>query len=59
YDYEVQLVLDRHTVPAARLDSSSPLGVRLGWNSWLVERTPDEDPGDAVFQGEEVHTLVM
>jgi type VI secretion system protein ImpH len=57
FDYEVQVVLDRHTVPAARLDSSSPLGVRLGWNSWMVNVTPADDLGDAVFEGEELHSL--
>ncbi len=57
YDYEVQVLLDRHTVPAARLDSTCPLGVRLGWNSWIVNETPTHHPGDAVFDGEEIHHL--
>ncbi len=57
FDYEVQVQLDRHTVPPARLDSASPLGLRLGWNSWIVDGTPDHDLGDAVFDGEEVHHL--
>lgn len=57
FDFEVQLLLDRHTVPAAKLDSSSSFGLRLGWNSWIVQETPLHDLGDAVFQGEEVHVL--
>jgi type VI secretion system protein ImpH len=57
FDFEVQVLLDRHTVPAPQLDSGSAFGVRLGWNSWLVDKTPAEDLGDAVFQGEEVVVL--
>ena len=57
FDFDVQLVLDRRTVPAAQLDSTSPLGIRLGWNSWLVQKTPECDPDDAVFEGEELHCL--
>ncbi len=58
FDFEVQLVLDRQSVPVAKLDASPSVGFRLGWNSWLVSKPPDQHLDDAVFQGEEVTHLV-
>src|SRR4029079_13612445 len=50
FDFDIQLVLDRHTVPPSKLDEKSPVGLRLGWNTWMVNATPEQDLDDAVFE---------
>jgi type VI secretion system protein ImpH len=47
HDWDVQLVLRREEVPAARLDGAT----RLGWTSWLTTRARRHDAGDLVLVG--------
>jgi type VI secretion system protein ImpH len=51
FDFDVQLILRRHEVPRARLAAHGEVGARLGWNTWLCNRPPTEDSGDAVIAG--------
>ncbi len=44
--FDVQLVLEGMEVPPCRLGAAAP---RLGWDTWLADRTPLQDAGDAVF----------
>jgi type VI secretion system protein ImpH len=55
-DFDVQLVLRADAVPRCRLRGPAP-GSRLGWNTWLINRQPAADAGDAVFSGEPVVRL--
>jgi type VI secretion system protein ImpH len=54
WDFDIQVVLARHSVPPSRLDSSSPIGLRLGWNTWIVQEIPAADLDDAQFPGQYV-----
>ncbi len=51
FDFDVQLVLRAEDVPACRLTDDDATGPRLGWNCWLLCRTPDAPAEDAVFEG--------
>jgi type VI secretion system protein ImpH len=57
-DFDVQLVLAAADVPPLQLapEGAGP-GPRLGWNTWLVSRTPERDADDAAFEGEEIFWL--
>lgn len=44
--FDVQLVLKGVEVPPCRLDEMPP---RLGWETWLADRPPARDAGDAIF----------
>jgi type VI secretion system protein ImpH len=58
FDFDVQLVLDRRTVPASQLDGSSPVGLRLGWNTWIINTLPPHDLDDAVFEDQMVTRIL-
>ncbi|HEY3968276.1 MAG TPA: type VI secretion system baseplate subunit TssG [Planctomycetaceae bacterium] len=52
FDFDVQVVLKKEEVPQSQLGAAdSP--TRLGWNSWLCSRPPDQDAPDAVFASSE------
>lgn len=51
FRFDVQLVIFRDEVPACRLGGSDD-GSRLGWNTWLQSRPPEQDADDAVFEGD-------
>lgn len=53
-DFDVQLVLAARSVPAIQLAEGGGLGPRLGWNTWVISRTPERDVDDPVFEGETV-----
>lgn len=55
-DFDVQLVLAAGEVPATRVGGDG-FGSRLGWNTWLVSRTPPSDVDDAVFESAESISL--
>jgi len=44
-EWDLQLLVDREEVPAARLGG----GARLGWSSWLYSTGRDRDAGDVVL----------
>ena len=46
-DFDFQLVLEGSEVPCMQLGNES-CG-KLGWNTWIVTRPPDNDVDDAVF----------
>lgn len=49
--YEVQLVLDRNSVPACNLGIDSESVPMLGWLTWMNSAKPrSEDPGDTLFE---------
>ena len=41
-DWDLELVLRKEEVPPLALGA----GARLGWTTWLVSRTPEQDPAD-------------
>jgi type VI secretion system protein ImpH len=48
--FEVQLILDRDSVPKCRLGMDDETPAMLGWLTWMnLGRPRAEDPGDAVF----------
>jgi type VI secretion system protein ImpH len=49
FDFEVQLVLKRHEVPACELGDDGASGPRLGWVSWMKLAPMGRDPGDTVL----------
>jgi type VI secretion system protein ImpH len=53
-DFDVQLILAAKSVPALELADTGGMGPRLGWNTWLISRTPGRDADEAVFEGETV-----
>lgn len=55
-NFDFQLVLKASEIPAAQLGGSG-LGARLGWNTWLISRTPEKNAEEAVFPGENVTWL--
>lgn len=56
-DFDVQLVLQGDQVPEVQLDSSKPVGPRLGWNTWLRSEPFQHDADDAVFEGDDARWL--
>ncbi len=54
-DFDVQLVLKAEEVPDCHLTGDGTFGARLGWNTWLLTRSPTVDAEDVVLEGEEVH----
>ncbi|HTN76201.1 MAG TPA: type VI secretion system baseplate subunit TssG [Pirellulaceae bacterium] len=48
-DFDIQLVLNRHEVPAPQLRTDANAETRLGWNAWLPSEAPPTDRADAVF----------
>ena len=48
-DFDIQLVLNRHEVPATQLRTDANAETRLGWNAWLPTEAPAIDRADAVF----------
>jgi type VI secretion system protein ImpH len=48
--FDVQLRLSKEEVPQCRLAGPGLGASRLGWNSWLKDRTFLHDAADAVFQ---------
>ena len=48
-DFEVQLVLDRTSVPTIELDLNAKSPARLGWVSWASSVPPRHDPDDAIL----------
>lgn len=50
FDFEIQLVVQRDEVPAAKFDCRHPAeSPRLGWNSWLRGRKQTKDADDVIF----------
>lgn len=48
--FEVQLILDRNTVPNCQLGIDSDTPPKLGWLTWMnTAQRRTEDPGDTVF----------
>ncbi len=56
-DFDVQLVLKADQVPEIKLDSSEPVGPRLGWNTWLRSDPFESDADDAMFEGDDARWL--
>lgn len=56
FEFDLQLVLRRHEVPALQLGNTLQPSC-LGWNTWLGTWTEDHDPDDAVFEVDDVDTL--
>lgn len=56
-DFDVQLVLEAEEVPGVFLGDLPGAGPRLGWNAWLISRTPDAPADDAVFEAGWVTTV--
>ncbi len=48
FDFDIQLVLLRQEVPAARVRFDTQC--RLGWNSWLLATPPAANADDAIFE---------
>jgi type VI secretion system protein ImpH len=48
-DFELQLVLDAHEVPAIELDLNAKRPARLGWTSWAKTAPIHTNPDDAVL----------
>jgi type VI secretion system protein ImpH len=51
-DFDVQPILLASEIPQSKLDSRSKDPAHLGWNTWLISRTPESNADDAVFQHE-------
>ncbi len=51
-DFDVQLVLKREEVPFCELDQGKASSPRLGWNTWICSRTPEQNAEEAVFISE-------
>lgn len=51
FDFEIQPVLRREEVPAARLGGAGE-PTRLGWNSWCLSEPAPTDAADAIFVDE-------
>ncbi len=49
-DFDIQPVLAAADVPRCQLGGNSAAPSRLGWNTWLCSRPPDQDADDAVFE---------
>ena len=51
-DFDVQPVLLASEIPKSRIGGTSGDPSNLGWNTWLISRTPQENADDAVFHHE-------
>jgi len=53
FDFEVQLVLHKFEVPDCVLleVDEGELGIRLGWNTWLVSDDMPDEVDDVIFDG--------
>jgi type VI secretion system protein ImpH len=49
FDFEVQLILDRHEVPRCELGLGSEAGPRLGWTTWSRTKDMTRDPADTIL----------
>lgn len=48
--FEVQLILDRDSVPPCQLGMDSGVPAKLGWITWMnLSRPRTEDPGDTIY----------
>jgi type VI secretion system protein ImpH len=50
-DFDVQLIVRKEAIPECQMVESG-FGARLGWNTWLISKTPTRDAEDAVFESE-------
>jgi len=46
FDWDVQLILQRDEIPSLKLGG----GMRLGWSTWLINRTPTQDADQLFIQ---------
>lgn len=51
-DFDIQPVLEASEVPPLQLGSGNGAPGRLGWNTWLISRSPAHDASDAIFVNE-------
>lgn len=49
-EYEVQLILDRQYVPACNLGDEQSEPPRLGWLSWVKNKTQSRDPDETILR---------
>ncbi|MCU0229578.1 MAG: type VI secretion system baseplate subunit TssG [Bryobacterales bacterium] len=49
-EYEVQLILDRASVPACHLGGDAAEPPRLGWLSWVKNQTQSSDPDETILR---------
>lgn len=50
FDFEAQLILDRHEVPACELGSTGDAAPQLGWVSWSSTRPMNYNPSQTVLE---------
>jgi type VI secretion system protein ImpH len=50
FDFEVQLILNRHEVPRCELDADAESAPRLGWTTWGKTQEMTRDVADTVLQ---------
>ncbi len=50
FDFEIQLVLERHEVPACELGREDGTAPRLGWVTWTKTVEMTRDPGDTILE---------
>ena len=53
-DFDIQLILDKESVPEYQMPEGTGDGPQLGWNTWLGSMTFASDADDAVFEGQEL-----
>jgi type VI secretion system protein ImpH len=46
--FDIQIILNKAHVPQLHLESQSPVG-RLGWDTWALQGSPNEDSEDTIF----------
>jgi len=51
-DFDVQPIFLAAEIPKCQLQSDTKSPANLGWNTWLISRTPEHDADDAVFHHE-------
>jgi len=49
-DFDIQLILRKEDIPPCRLVSGTADEPRLGWNTWMISKPPEDDAKDAVFR---------
>lgn len=49
-EYEVQLILDRESVPSCNLGDAAAEPPRLGWLSWVKNKTQVRDPDETILR---------